>query len=148
MKVEFTEGCTTYALDVAGQPFNKANDLKIELIIKTLLAFIKTQCRKDKTYLQDLLISTTSRFGEEEYVSCCPQCGDSIYKSTLLLKKPRKQNQKGIKEYLSSFKVGETRIYDDTYTWESLRENAGKLKLVFGCAFKFSLPDKTITRIR
>jgi hypothetical protein len=57
--------------------------------------------------------------------------------------------QKGIKEYLASFKVGESRTTREL-KYGSLRTTAYRLSSFFGCKFRFRKNNDTltITRIR
>ena len=62
----------------------------------------------------------------------------------------RQRYKWGVKNYLTSFKVGETRKYDGRYRYDSLRSQAVKLKKDYGCLFGFytSSEGKFITRIK
>lgn len=62
----------------------------------------------------------------------------------------RKAYQWGAKEYLAGFDVGERRIYQDRFPYRSLQSIASRLKIRFGCIFRFeTIGDvKYITRIR
>lgn len=55
--------------------------------------------------------------------------------------------QKGIKEYLASFKVGEIRKTREL-KYGSLRTTAYRLSSDFGCKFRFSKNNDTLTIIR
>lgn len=62
----------------------------------------------------------------------------------------RKQRRRGVKEYLTSFKVGETREYDGKLRYDSLRSVASHYKHDFGCVFVFGTVDgvRYITRVK
>ena len=62
----------------------------------------------------------------------------------------RSPYKRGAKEYLTSFKVGETKKYDGRFRYQSLRSIATRLKNDFGCAFVFSTTyeGKYITRVQ
>lgn len=64
--------------------------------------------------------------------------------------RPRLPYQRGVKTYLSEFKVGETRELQENLKWDSLRSVATWMKRNFGCAFTFSRRDekKYITRLK
>ena len=147
MKVELTEGCTAYSLEIDGFPFERIHDNAIGSIVDSLLRFIKAECLRDRAYLQDLLIHTTERFGDSIYQGTCEQCGDSIYKTTLDMKLKRNPYRKGAKYYLANFVIGETRIYDKPFPWGSLKSTASAMKREFGCKFKLSQKKQTITRL-
>ena len=147
MKVELTDGCTAYELDIDGFPFHKIHDNALEQITNALLKFIKRECLHDRTYLQDLIISTTERFGDPEYQGICEQCGDSIYKTRLDMSLKRNPYRMGIKHYLSTFVVGETRTLDKPFPWGSVKSTASAMKREFGCKFKLSFKKQTITRL-
>lgn len=50
----------------------------------------------------------------------------------------RKPYQFGVKEYLASFIVGESRVHEGPLVWDSLRSVASKMKSQFGVQFAFS----------
>ena len=62
----------------------------------------------------------------------------------------RQPYKRGAKEYLTSFQVGETRKFDGSFRYGSLRSMATHLKKDFGCLFCFftTSEGKFITRIR
>lgn len=61
-----------------------------------------------------------------------------------------KTRRRGVKEYLTSFKVGETREYDGKLRYDSLRSVASHYKHDFGCVFVFGTVDgvRYITRVK
>ena len=52
-------------------------------------------------------------------------------------KKKRKPYHKGVKEYLASFQVGESRVQDEELRYGSLRATASRLFRDYGCKFTF-----------
>lgn len=62
----------------------------------------------------------------------------------------RQPYKRGTKEYLTSFQVGETRKFDGSFKYGSLRSMATKLKADYDCLFCFcTTPEgKFITRIK
>lgn len=147
MKVEFTEGCTSYSLDIDGIPFNKIHENSLDQITDMLARYIKKKSQEDKSYLQDLLVSTVERFGDSVSLGRCHQCGEDVFKTTLDLSLKRKPYKWGLKNYLSSFEIGEVRTYDRSYPWTSFKSVATMMKRDFGCVFSFSWKHKTITRV-
>lgn len=147
MKVEFTEGCTADSLDIDGLSFHKIHENALGNITESLLRFLRRKCQEDRTFLQDLLIQTASKFGESELLSHCEQCGDDVYKTTLDFKLKRRPYNRGVKDWLGSFAVGEVRQYDKRFAWKSIISGCTRLKKDFGCLFKVSWIDKTITRL-
>lgn len=49
--------------------------------------------------------------------------------------------QKGVKEYLASFEVGEERVFDGRFQNNSLRAIASKLRRDFGVQYSFRIID-------
>lgn len=147
MKVEYTNGCIADTLEIDGFPFGDTHSSSLNGITENLLRYIRKQCKEDREYLQELLIATTERFGETEYMHTCEQCGDSVFKTSLDMTLKRKPYKKGLKEYLASFSVGEKREYDRTFAWRSIMGIASVMKRDFGCVFKMNWKDKSITRL-
>lgn len=56
-------------------------------------------------------------------------------------KKKRKPYQWGVKAYLTSFEVGEERVYDEKYRLHSFRCIASRLNRDYGVKFSFRLED-------
>jgi hypothetical protein len=70
------------------------------------------------------------------------------YEST----KPKAKRQPykwGAQQYLSGFEVGETRKYDNSFQWDSLKSIGSRLKRDYGVRFTFRCVglDKLITRV-
>lgn len=61
----------------------------------------------------------------------------------------RKPYKWGAKEYLSGFKVGERKEYDEKFVWASLRTCASRMKKDYGVCFKFETKNNIhyITRL-
>lgn len=64
--------------------------------------------------------------------------------------RPRAKYRRGVKNYLSSFNVGETKEYTEEFRWNSLRSVSCKLKNDFGCQFLFNTKfgKRFITRVK
>jgi hypothetical protein len=50
----------------------------------------------------------------------------------------RRPYQWGAKEYLAGFEIGERRVYNDRFPWDSLKCTAAKMKSNFGVQFIFN----------
>lgn len=147
MKVEYTSGCIADTLEIDGFPLGDTHICSLNGITENLLRYIRKQCKEDREYLQELLIATTERFGETQYLRTCEQSGYLVFKISLDMTLKRKPYKKGLKEYLASFSVGEKREYDRSYAWRSIMGVASVMKKEFGCVFKMSWKDKSITRL-
>lgn len=64
-------------------------------------------------------------------------------------KAKRQPYQWGAKDYLSSFEVGETRIYDEVFPWRHLSSIACKMRRDFGCRYSLYTDNgqRMITRV-
>lgn len=64
--------------------------------------------------------------------------------------KPRTQYKWGVKQYLSSFNIGETREFNEDFHWKSLRSIATRMTAEFGCMFLFNTKfgKRFITRVQ
>ena len=62
------------------------------------------------------------------------------------IKKKRQPYKWGLKAFLSSFEIGETRVIKDGFTWDGIRTTASRLKREYGCQFLCSEKRQTITR--
>lgn len=78
MKIEYTEGCVCYGLDVDGEPFNNLDhDKKIEV-------FDRIFEHLDEEYgLTSMLVSILQHYGEYKHIGHCDECGDNISSFTL-----------------------------------------------------------------
>jgi hypothetical protein len=61
----------------------------------------------------------------------------------------RKPYRWGVKEYLSSFEVGEKRACDERFVWASIRSIASHMKKAYGVCYRFETKNNIhyITRI-
>lgn len=78
MKIEYTEGCVCYGLDVDGEPFNNLDhDKKIEV-------FDRIFEHLDEEYgLNTMLVDILQHYGEYKHIGHCDECGDNISSYTL-----------------------------------------------------------------
>lgn len=80
MKVEFTEGCTCFSLNVDGVETVDMDVKDVKDVIKKLV-----DTEKDLGVLQMLLEYLMESQGEYEDLGRCEDCGDSITRYTLKL---------------------------------------------------------------
>ena len=65
-------------------------------------------------------------------------------------KKKRNPYRWGVKNYLSSFVIGEERTISEEFCWNSIKSMASRMRLDYGCQFKCSFKiggPKLIKRI-
>lgn len=78
MKLEYTEGCICYGLDVDGKPFNDLGEVsKVDILHSVVNALC---CEYDP---QSILIDLLQQYGEFKHVGHCDECGDNISSFTL-----------------------------------------------------------------
>lgn len=78
MKLEHTEGCVCYGLDVDGKPFNDLGEVsKVDILHSVVNALC---CEYDP---QSILVDLLRQYGEYEYHYTCEDCGDSVTSYTL-----------------------------------------------------------------
>lgn len=78
MKLEYTEGCVCYGLDVDGEPFNDLGEVsKVDILHSVVNALC---CEYDP---QNILIELLYQYGEYKHLYHCEQCGDSVCSYTL-----------------------------------------------------------------
>ena len=78
MKLEYTEGCVCYGLDVDGEPFNDLDEAKKREIFNRMVEAIL----KDFD-IQNITIDLLRDYGEYNYLFHCEQCGDNVCSFTL-----------------------------------------------------------------
>lgn len=78
MKLEWTEGCVYYGLDVDGKPFNGLDDAKKREVFDRMVEAIL----KDFD-IQNITIDLLHDYGEYKLLFHCEQCGDSVCSYTL-----------------------------------------------------------------
>lgn len=78
MKIEYTEGCTCYGLDVDGEPFNDLDEAKKREVFDRIVEAIL----KDDD-IQDIIINLLCQYGDYKHLFYCELCGDSVYSYTL-----------------------------------------------------------------
>lgn len=78
MKIEYTEGCTCYGLDVDGEPFKDLDVVEKREIFDRMVEYIL----KDDD-IQDIIINLLCHYGEYKHLFNCEQCGDSVCSYTM-----------------------------------------------------------------
>lgn len=78
MKLEYTEGCICYGLDVDGKPFNDLGEVSKVDILHSVINVLS--CEYDP---QSILIDLLQQYGEYEHIGHCDECGDNISSYTL-----------------------------------------------------------------
>lgn len=80
MKIEYTSGCMAHSLTIDGV---ETIDLDPkEFKEKTLKVIEKID---NEELLRTLLIQAVEIMGESELIAHCDECGDNIYKDTLII---------------------------------------------------------------
>ncbi len=78
MKLEYTEGCTCYGLDVDDKPFNDLGEVsQVDVLHSVVNALC---CEYDP---QSILIDLLRQYGEYKHLFHCDQCGDNVCSYTL-----------------------------------------------------------------
>lgn len=78
MKIEYTEGCVCYGLDVDGEPFNDLDEAKKREVFNRMVEAIL------KDYdIQNITIDLLHDYGEYKHIGHCDECGDNISSFTL-----------------------------------------------------------------
>lgn len=78
MRIEYTEGCICYGLDVDGKPFHELGEVSKVDILHSVINVLS--CEYDP---QSILIDLLRQYGEYEYHYTCEDCGDSVTSYTL-----------------------------------------------------------------
>ena len=78
MKIEYTEGCVCYGLDVDGEPFNDLDEAKKREVFDRMVEAIL----KDFD-IQNIAIDLLRQYGGYEYHYTCEDCGDSVCSYTI-----------------------------------------------------------------
>lgn len=78
MRLEYTEGCICYGLDVDGKPFHELGEVSKVDILHSVINVLS--CEYDP---QSILIDLLRQYGEYEYHYTCEDCGDSVTSYTL-----------------------------------------------------------------
>lgn len=78
MKLEYTEGCVCYGLDVDGKPFNDLDAVKQVELLHSVVTMLSVDYG-----IQDIIINLVRQYGEYKHIGHCDECGDSIYTTTL-----------------------------------------------------------------
>lgn len=78
MKIEYTEGCTCYGLDVDGEPFDNLDEAKKREVFDRMVKAIL----KDSD-IQDIIIQLLPYCGEYKHLFDCEECGDSVCSYTM-----------------------------------------------------------------
>ena len=78
MKIEYTEGCVCYGLNVDGEPFNDLDEAKKRKVFDRMVEAIL------KDYdIQDIIIHLLNYYGEYKHLFNCEECGDSVCSYTI-----------------------------------------------------------------
>lgn len=78
MKLEYTEGCTCYSLDVDGKPFNDLGEVSKVDILHSVVTMLSVDYD-----IQDIVINLLRQYGEYKHLFHCDQCGDNVSSFTL-----------------------------------------------------------------
>ena len=80
MKIEYTEGCVCYGLNVDDEPFNDLDEAKKREVFNRMVEAIL------KDYdIQDITKELLRQYGEYKHLFNCEQCGDSVCSYTLFV---------------------------------------------------------------
>lgn len=80
MKIEYTSGCMAHSLTIDGV---ETIDLDPEEFKEKALKVIEKIDNEE--LLRTLLIQAVEIMGESELIAHCDECGDNIYKDTLII---------------------------------------------------------------
>lgn len=80
MKIEYTSGCMAHSLTIDGV---EAADLDPKEFKEKALKVIEKI--NNEQLLRDFLIQAVEIMGESEVIAHCDECGDNIYKDTLII---------------------------------------------------------------
>lgn len=78
MKLEYTEGCICYGLDVDGEPFNDLNAVEKVALLHSVVTMLSVDYD-----IQDIMINLLQQYGEYKHLGHCDECGDNISSYTL-----------------------------------------------------------------
>lgn len=78
MKIEYTEGCLAYGLDIDGKPFNELGEAKKREVFNRMVEAIL----KDFD-IQNITIDLLHDYGEYKHLHHCDQCGDDVCSYTI-----------------------------------------------------------------
>lgn len=78
MKLEWTEGCTCYGLNVDEEPFNDLDAVKQVELLHNVVTMLSVDYG-----IQDIIINLVRQYGEYKHLFNCDQCGDSVCSYTL-----------------------------------------------------------------
>lgn len=80
MKIEYTSGCVVHSLTIDGV---ETIDLDPKEFKEKVLKVIESI--DNEQLLRDFLIQAVEIMGESELIAYCDECGDNIYKDTLII---------------------------------------------------------------
>ena len=80
MKIEYTEGCVCYGLDVDGEPFQDLSERKQKQILNKV---IDTIVNKYGFSIMNVATDLVRSYGEYEFSHYCEDCGDSVCTYTI-----------------------------------------------------------------
>ena len=75
MKVEYTDGCVCYGLDVDGEPFNDLDDAKQREVFNKLIEVIVNEYGFTIANLTQELVY---HYGDYKFSHHCDDCGDDV----------------------------------------------------------------------
>ena len=78
MKIEYTEGCTCYGLNVDGEPFDDLDVVEKRVVFDRMVKAIL----KDSD-IQDIIIHLLPYYGEYKHLFDCEECGYSVCSYTM-----------------------------------------------------------------
>lgn len=78
MKIEYTEGCVCYGLNVDGEPFDDLDEAKKREVFNRMVKAIL----KDSD-VQNIVTELILQYGEYKHLFYCEQCGDSVCSYTM-----------------------------------------------------------------
>ena len=73
MKIEYTEGCICYGLDVDEQPFNDLDEKKQREVFDRMINVLFVDYG-----IQNIMIDLLRQYGDYKHVGHCEECGDNI----------------------------------------------------------------------
>ena len=82
MEIEYSEGCTTTGVYIDNKPLVDLSIEEQKEVLLKVLAYLKNPSYS----IQEFLISAAKEEGEFEDLGKCEQCGDYVYKYTLICK--------------------------------------------------------------
>lgn len=82
MKLEYTEGCVCYGLDIDGKGFQSMSSEEKKAFFNKCIDWYRHRALPQEDF-QDFIIWLVEKYGDFEFQYHCEQCGDSVYTTTL-----------------------------------------------------------------